>query len=201
VHRADHPGELAGLKVYGNVGIDPAALARLGDRWPPLAALAGRVDGMPFLVPHFATVEVDAAGRLGHKLYLRTVGRANAASISVVARRFDACAADLLDELAEHGAAPVWHRMVFLCCESRAEGDARLSVHLPARALDLDPVAMLALVRALAARHHGSTAAVDALTGAAALAGGAWTATVVGAGLTPGGGVGKLNVYLAAGAA
>ena len=200
VHRAEVPGSPAGLKVYGNLGLDRAALARLGGRWPPLEALAARVEGMPFLVPHFATAEADATGRLGHKLYFRTAGRANAASVSVVARRFDACAADLLDELAGCGAAPVWPRTIYLCCESRPDGDARLSVHLPARALALDPGAMLALVRTLAARHHGTTAAIDALTDAATAAGGTWTPTVVGIGLAPGGGLGKLNVYLAAGA-
>jgi hypothetical protein len=201
VHRADPPTAPAGLKVYGNLGPDPAALARLGDRWPALAALAGRLDGMPFLVPHFATAEAGAAGRLRHKLYLRTGPRANAASLSVVARRFDASAADLLDELADCGATPTWNRPVFLCCEGGPDGDALLSVHLPARALDLRPEAMLALVRALAARHHGTTASVDALTTAATQAGGAWTPTVVGIGLAPGGGLGKLNVYLGAGAA
>jgi len=201
VHRADTPAAPAGLKVYGNLGLEPAALARLGDRWPALAVLAEPVDGLPFLVPHFATAEADAAGRLGHKLYLRTTIRANAASLSVAARRFDACAADLLDELVECGAAPTWQRPVFLCCEDRADGAPRLSVHLPARSLDLGPEAMLALARALAARHHGTTDAVDALTAAAARAGGPWTPTVVGVGLAPGGGLGKLNVYIAAGAA
>ena len=62
------------------------------------------------------------------------------------------------------------------------------------------PAAMLALVRTLAARHHGTTAAIDALADAATAAGGTWTPTVVGIGLAPGGGLGKLNVYLAAGA-
>lgn len=117
----------------------------------------------------------------------------------MVARRFDASATDLLDELAGCGAAPTWQRPVYLCCEEGPDGDARLSVHFPARALDLGPEAMLALARALAARHHGTTAAVDALTGAAARAGGTWTPTVVGVGLAPGGGLGKLNVYLGAG--
>ena len=200
VHRADPPAAPAGLKVYGNLGLDPAALARLGDRWPEVAALAERVEGLPFLVPHFATAEAGAGGRLRHKLYFRTGARANAASLSVVAGRFDASAADLLDELADCGAALSGHRRVFLCCEVGPDGDVLLSVHLPARALGLGPEAMLALVRGLAARHHGTTAAVDALTGAAAQAGGTWTPTVVGLGLAPGGGLGKLNVYLGAGA-
>jgi hypothetical protein len=204
IHRAEPAGAPVGLKVYGNLALDPTALARLGDRWPPLAALAARVQGMPFLVPHAATAEAgargDGGGHLAHKLYFRTASRANAASVSVVARRFDACAADLLDELADCGAAPVWNRSVYLCCEGRPDGDARLSVHLPARALDLGPDAMLGLARSLAARHHGTTAAVDALTAAATAAGGTWTPSVVGAGLAPGGGLGKLNIYLAAGA-
>jgi hypothetical protein len=59
---------------------------------------------------------------------------------------------------------------------------------------------MLALVRVLAARHHGTTRGVDALAVAAEAAGGPWEASVLGLGLAPGGGIGKVNVYLAAGA-
>ena len=73
VHRDDVPDGLAGLKLYLNVrAVDPAApaaddpVSRLGRRWPAVADLHDLVDDLVFLVPHFTTVEVDAAGRLGH---------------------------------------------------------------------------------------------------------------------------------------
>jgi hypothetical protein len=74
-----------------------------------------------------------------------------------------------------------------------------LSIHLTAKGLGLAPGPMAALARVLASRNHGSTAGVDALDAAAAVAGGAWCATVVGVGLAPGGGVGKVNLYVAPG--
>ena len=61
VHRPAAPGHLAGLKVYGNAGLDEGGLGRLATRWPVLGELAELVDGLPFLVPHFATAE--AGGR------------------------------------------------------------------------------------------------------------------------------------------
>lgn len=199
VHRPAAPGHLAGLKVYGNAGLDEGGLDRLATRWPAFGDLAGLVDGLPFLVPHFATAEAGSGGG-AHKLYFRTGRRTNAASLAVVARRFGASAAGLLDELAAAGATPEWRTSVYLCCECRPGGDPGLSVHLPAKALGLDPGAMLALVRVLAARHHGTTRGVDALAVAAEAAGGPWEASVLGLGLAPGGGIGKVNVYLAAGA-
>jgi hypothetical protein len=199
VHRSDAPGHLAGLKVYGNAGHDEGGLGRLATRWPVLGELVDLVDGLPFLVPHVAAAEAGTGGGV-HKLYFRTDRRTDGASLAVVARRFGACAGDLLDELAACGASLGWRSGVHLCCERRAGGDPTLSVHLPAKALRLDPAGMLALARTLAARHHGTTRGVDALAGAAHAAGGAWEVSVVGIGLVPGGGLGKLNVYLAAGA-
>jgi hypothetical protein len=198
VHRPESPAHLAGLKLYGNAAVDEGGLGRLAARWPPIGEVADMVDGLPFLVPHFVTAEAGTGGGV-HKLYFRTARRTNAASLAVVARRFGASAADLLDELAACGATPSWRTTVYVCCARRAGGDPELSVHVPAKALGLDPPAMLALARALAARHHGTTRGVDALAGAAEAAGGAWEASVLGLGLAPGGGLGKLNVYLAAG--
>jgi hypothetical protein len=199
VHRPDAPGLLAGLKVYGNAGLDEGGLDRLAARWPALGELANVVDGLPFLVPHIASAEAGTSGGV-HKLYFRTARGTDGASLETVARRVGADAGDLLDELAACGAALTPRSSVHLCCERRGGSDPTLSVHLPARALGLDPAAMLALARSLAARHHGTTRGVDALAGAAQAAGGAWEASVVGIGLSPGGGLGKVNVYVAAGA-
>jgi hypothetical protein len=198
VHRPDTPGHLAGLKVYANAGIDEGGLGRLTTRWPALGELAGLVDGLPFLVPHIASAEAGIGGGV-HKLYFRTGRGTDGAFLAAVARRVGADAGDLVGELAACGAALAWRSGVHLCCERRAGGDPTLSVHLPAKALGLDPAGMLALARSLATRLHGTTRGVDALAGAAQAAGGAWETSVVGIGLAPGGGLGKLNVYLAAG--
>jgi hypothetical protein len=206
VHTPAVPGGPAGLKLYGNLTAEPGALGRLATADDRIAALAGVVDGLPFLAPAFATTEVDAAGRLGHKLYLRTA-TATGPALSVLARR---CGGDAGALFAELDAARVdvtraldrgrWRGIA--CVAAPADGgDPALSIHLTAKGLGLAPARMAALARTLAARHHGSTAGVDALDTAGAAAAGrssrAWGTTVVGVGLPPGGGVGKVNVYVA----
>ena len=201
VHRAEVPDGLAALKLYGNLGVDDAAAARLAGRWPAFAGLRDVVADLDFLSPHFATLEVDAGGRLAHKLYART-RRANAAALSLLARRFGTDIADLSDELGRAGVdGTVWRRPVFVCVETGGgEGDGpEVSVHLPAKALGLDAPGMARLARQLVGAHADARA-VDALDGAVELAGGpeAWHTSVVGVGLAAGGGVGKVNVYAAA---
>lgn len=210
VHRAETPDALAGLKLYGNVRADPDALARLRATSPAFAALLARVDGLRFVVPHFVSVEVDAAGRLGHKLYLRT-HRADVAALALLARRFDAEATGLPGLLGSLGVGrEVWQRPVFVCCEAGdpdgADGAGpALSFHLPARALGLDRPTMAALARALVERHGDDTDgsgldALDALDAAAERAGGRWDTTVIGVGV-PGAATacagGKVNTYVA----
>ena len=240
VHHAGVPDGVAGLKLYGNLRTgEPRtaaagaadALARLGARWPAVGELHARLGDLVFLEPHFTTVEVDAAGRVRHKLYLRA-RRANAAGLAVAARRFGAELAPLAAELCRAGVADdVWRQPFFVCAATVPGGDAdgggrdgggreggggrgdggwrdgdttedpgscELSVHLSAKALRLDGDGMARLARTLVERH-GDAAALDALGAAVARAGGAgcWTTTVVGLGLAPGSGVGKVNVYTA----
>ncbi|MDD9370720.1 MAG: hypothetical protein PV358_11455, partial [Acidimicrobiales bacterium] len=254
--RDDVPAGIAGLKLYGNLrtGEPEAAaasaadaLARLSARWSAIGRLHDLLADLRFLEPHFTTVEVDAAGRIGHKLYLRTRG-GNAAGLAVAARRAGAALAPVADALREAGVADdVWRRRLFVCAASRPVGgaedragvsdggaardacggreggvahgrpDARsraggsgdrdgdragageceLSVHLPAKALRLDRAGMARLARLLVERH-GDTAGLGAMEEAVARTGGGdrWTTTVVGLGLTPEGGVGKVNVYM-----
>jgi len=228
VHRAEVPDGIAGLKLYGNLRPgDPEAvattaaeaLARLVGRWPAFARLGDVVGDLAFLEPHFATIEVDAAGRLGHKLYLRA-RRANAAGLAVAARRVGAELAPVADALRQAGIdETVWRRRYFVCAavgDSAGTGDSAgagggggrgagrgggaddvgLSVHLSAKALRLDRADMARVARTLVSRY-GDPAGLDALDGAVARAGGAarWATTVVGLGLAPGEGVGKVNVY------
>jgi hypothetical protein len=194
---------LAGLKVYGNLRADEGSLGRLAGRRPQLADLVARVDDLAFLAPHFTTVEVDGAGSVRHKLYLRTRG-ANAAGLAVVARRFGADLAPLVDAVRQAGVADAaWRRPAFVCLAaedtgSGADDDAELSLHLPAKVLGLDAGGMDGLAADLV-RGHGDPAALAAVDAAVARAGGpgAWTTTVIGAGLAAGGGIGKVNVYVA----
>lgn len=215
VHRPEVPDRIAGLKLYGNLRADHegdgaagvtggrASLRRLARRWPAFAGLCATVDDLPFLVPHFATVEVDAGGRIGHKLYLRTRS-ATAAGLAVATRRFGGDFPALAGEVASAGVADdVWRRPLFVCAEAGAGegptgGDPAVSLHLSAKGLGLDGAGMTALARRLAERH-GDPAGLAAMVQAADRAGGpgAWTTTVVGVGLPPGGGVGKVNVYMA----
>jgi hypothetical protein len=218
VHRAEVPAGIAALKVYGNLGPDGASLGRLAERWPAFGPLGDPVVDLAFLSPHFATVEVDAAGRLGHKLYLRT-RRANAAALAVLARRFDADVGHLRTLLAEAGVGDAaWQRPIFVCCEpgSGAGDDGpEMSVHLPGKALGLDPGAMAELAARLVAEGDGDgddgdegggggsggggggRRALAAVRAAAGRAGGTWVTTVLGVGLRRGGGLGKVNVYVA----
>jgi hypothetical protein len=208
VHRPEWPAHLAGLKLYGNLRAydPPATLVRLRDRWPAFRDMHDLVGDLSYLVPQFTTLEVDAAGRVGHKLYVRTrpgpPGRhgsgANATGLAVLARRFGADLAPLADELRAAGVPPeVWQRPLFLCCARHAAG-VELSVHLSAAALGLDAAPIAGLAGGLAARH-GDPAGFAALAHAIDRAGGAdaWAITVVGVGLVAGGGLGKVNVYAA----
>jgi hypothetical protein len=163
-----------------------------------------RVDDLAFLTPHVTTVEVDGAGSVRHKLYLRTRG-ANAAGLAVVARRFGAHLGPLVDAVRRAGVADAaWRHPAFVCLAaedagSGAEEDAELSLHLPAKALGLDAAGMAGLAADLV-RGHGDPAALAAVEAAVARAGGpgAWTTTVIGAGLAAAGrGIGKVNVYVA----
>ena len=92
---------------------------------------------------------------------------------------------------------------MFACISTGAatgDGEVDLSVHVPARALDVGADEMAAIARTLVGRH-GSPEAFAALTTAMAAAGDAeFGVTVVGLGLPPGGGIGKVNVYAAPGA-
>lgn len=194
VHREDVPDHLAGLKVYGNLCADEGAIRRLARRWPSFAALARGIDGVSDLVPQFAALEVWESGEWRHKLYFGT-RRADDGAVNVLARRFGAHVGDLHAELAGWDASVQRWRKINVGCEMRG-GEPALTFYLSGRALGLDRDGMATLSRRLAEQHHGDTRAVDVLTGAAT-GWGDWQHTIVGIGLRPGGGVGKINAYLA----
>lgn len=205
VHRDDVPAGIAGLKLYGNLRAGDGALARAAAHQPAIATLHRMVDDLGFLTPHFLTVEVDAAGRLRHKLYLRTA-RATPAGLVLLARRFGTDATEVFGMLERAGVPEAaWTRPFFACVETGADGDGGpgLSFHLSAKALRLDTDGMAGLARHLMGEHAGdgfggaAAGALEALDAASDRAGGAWTTTVVAAGLARRGAAGKVNVYVA----
>ena len=179
VHRAEVPDGLAGLKLYGNLRTDGGALGRLARRWATFASLAALVDDLAVLAPHFATIEVDAAGRRKDKLYLR-VRRANRTTLAVIARRFGVEAGNAFEVLDRAGTPEeVWGRRYFVCGEVADDnGGPELSVHLPSKALGLARAGMADLARRLM-DGAGDGAALSALDAAADHAGGSWETTVV----------------------
>jgi hypothetical protein len=205
VHTPEHPGHLAGLKVYGSLrSADPAAaVARLGCRWPGFAVLAGLTrdlasEGGP-LTSQFAALEAGAGEGLRCKLYVRT-RTPGPPGLAGLARRVGADPVALDAALADAGLGlDGWARPVFACLTTRAEGGGAvaLSAHVAARSAGLDAAAMAAAARRLAGRH-GDPGAFDVLTRAMAAASpAAFEVTVVAVGLAAGGGVRKVNVYAA----
>ncbi|WP_330179399.1 hypothetical protein OHB26_23370 [Nocardia sp. NBC_01503] len=190
VHRAaaDRP---PGLKLYGSLRAAPDALPRLCAAWPEFTGLAPVTAHHEFIEPCFAAIEVDAHGALGHKVYLKARYGDIATPMKLV-RHFGDPAWEVLSELVRCGADPAdLHHFPIAICRGHRDGATTFALHLGRhRGRDLTP-----LVRELAARHHGSTAAVDALAGAAESTGATWRYSVVGLGCSSGAGIDKLNVY------
>jgi hypothetical protein len=198
VHQPEVPSHLASLKLYGILFDGRKGLDRLATRWPGFSDLSDLVADLASLRPYMADLEIDAAGGQRYKLYL--LSTVDGTPVDALARRVGADTAVMHAELARVGAAVRRWSRVFICCEAADGSDPGLSVHVPAKALVLDPPGMATLARQLVESRHGDTAAVDALEGAAASgAGGRWDYTVAGIGLARGGGLGKLNVYYAPG--
>ncbi|MGH9209958.1 MAG: hypothetical protein ACRD2C_04680 [Acidimicrobiales bacterium] len=196
VHRDDVPARLAGLKVYGIMIDGHAALDRLAARWRGFSELSRLVAEAPSLRPYMADLEVHATGDIRCKVYLLSM--AGRGPLDALAGGVGAEAAAVDAELGRLGVTVTSWSRVLVCCEPDSGSGARLSVHVPAKSLALGSSDIAALTRALAASHHGDTTEVDALDHAAAQAAGPpWAYTFVGLGLEPGGGVGKLNLYLA----
>jgi hypothetical protein len=205
VHTPGHPGHLAGLKVYGNLRAadPPDAVAGLRRRWPGFGLLddltCDLAESAGPLSAQFVALEAEREG-LRSKLYLRT-RTPGPQGFAALAQRVGADLGPLDDALADAGLAPGrWDRPVFACLATRADGGGAvaLSVHVAARSADLGPAAMAGVAGRLAGRHgdgEGVAALIRAM--AAAGPGGGFEVTVVGVGLAPGGGVGKVNVYAA----
>jgi hypothetical protein len=184
----DLPGGIAGLKLYGNVGVDPESLDRLAKRWPEYGDWAA-ADRSPWLGPSFAAIDIDADG-VRPKLYFAG-RRADPAMVRAAVAAFGGDADPVLDELARCGVDDsIWARHFVI------QVGGEVSFHVSAKTLAADHARMVGLVALLAARHHGTTAGVDAL--AAAVPGGKGRYTLaIGCGTPDRPSVGKFTVYLA----
>ncbi|MFB8005991.1 hypothetical protein [Nocardia sp. NPDC056000] len=180
-----------GLKLYGSLLTAPGALPRLCAAFPEFAESISVPARDGFVEPYFAAIEIDKHGVRTHKIYLRARYGDIATPMKVVSH-FGNPAWEVLSEVVRCGAdAATLHQFpIVICCGRR--GDVPIfALHLgPHRGGDLT-----ALVHELAARHHGSTRAVDALTSAAASIGAGWRYSVVGLSCSAGDGIDKLNVY------
>ncbi|MBF6351350.1 MULTISPECIES: hypothetical protein [Nocardia] len=191
VHHAADPQYVARVKVYAGLNAVPGALESLRRRVPGFAGLAAMADDENLFVPAGAALEIDAYGEINHKIYLRTARR-DAAVPMRLARVFGESVWEALSEFARCGieSAELYRYRFFVCC-ARRSGESVLGLHLVAgRRDDLTPV-----VRQLAKRHHGTSAAVDALARTAESLGGTWRYTAAGLSAGAGSGTIKLNVY------
>jgi hypothetical protein len=195
VHRPEVPANIAGLKLYGVLFDGRQGVDRLAARWPEFSELSALVADLGSLRPYMADLEVDATGSTRCKLYLLTT--AGAAPLEALVKRVGAGAASLEAMLGRFGVAVRGWSRVFICCEADDGKGPAVSVHLPAKALALDPAGMATLARRLAESLHGDTSALDAMEDAARQSARRWDHTFAGLGLGPGGSSGKLNVYLA----
>lgn len=188
VHHADAPHHVARLKVYGSVVV-PGALDRLCSTWPGFAGLVPMLDRDNLIRLAGVAIEVDAAGQVNHKVYLRTVH--DAAVPMKLVRYFGDPAWEILSELVRCGvhAASIYEHNYFICC-ARGTGEPAVGLYLAKRHDDFSQ-----LVYELASRHHGTTQAVDALTQAAESLGATWNFSMVGLGFSAEYGINKLNVY------
>lgn len=190
IHRDSAPSGIAGLKVYcGPLG-QPGSLDRLCRRLPGFAGLAVAPGEGELVEPVYATLEVDAEGGVTYKVYM-ALRRDIAAPMKLV-RYFGDAAWEMLSEFVGRGAdASALHRYRYVVCRARGRGVSSMTLDaLAGRDADLT-----GLVRELAICHHGSTAAVDALAGAAEYTGASWRYSALGVGISPDSGIDKLNVY------
>lgn len=190
-HRATLPCHAAHLKVYANLRAVPGAVDRLCREWPGFAGLATVPAGQKFVGPVAAALEVDAAGALTHKIYLAT--RYNDPAVpGELVRYLGDPAAEILAEYARCGVdTDLVRQYNIVLCRAFRDGVGSMTLYLLAkrRTDATEPV------RVLAARHHGSTAAVDALADAAVSSGAEWFYSGVGLGFSPVDGIDRLNVY------
>ncbi|PPJ19831.1 hypothetical protein C5E45_32505 [Nocardia nova] len=191
VHHVALPDQLAGLKVYGTPNASPGAFERLCRAWPGFEGLFTLPNDEKYFAPIFVAIEIDGQGEVSQKVYLRPRSRDIALPMKLV-RCFGDPAWEVLTELVECGVdAAGLHKNDFITCRARRGERTTFTLSFyPRRGENLDELAS-----ELAARHHGTLDAIDAMTHAAKATHAALTFSVLGLGFSPEFGIDKYTVY------
>ncbi len=187
VHEAG-PGP-AWIKAYGNLGGDPAAPARLGERWPAFGEIAAATAALP-LVPRLAALGLAGSGGRRHKVYLRP-REDDPGALSTVLATLGLQVGDLLPETVRPRSAASLGRRAYVAVEPGLGTAPVVTLYLPVPLLD--PGRPARLVTA----WFGDGAVLDLVAAAAAASGRPWDLTAVGLGGPAGGAPTRLTVYAA----
>ncbi|WP_030516255.1 hypothetical protein [Nocardia sp. NRRL WC-3656] len=192
VHHAGASSRLNRLKVYGAPWVVPRTLERLSSEFPGFRELVSVPQNDEHFRYSIAAIEVDAHGEVNHKLYLTSRTRNPAVPMKLV-RHFGDPAWEVLSELVRCGVNPagLHDHDFFVCCSRDSSGARSFALSVATRRND----DLSQLVPELAARHHGSTYAIDALAKAAESHGASWCYSGFGLGFSADDGIDKLNVY------
>lgn len=187
-HHTSVPSHPALLKVYGRADTS-SRLNRLSGAFPGFDGLCSPPGDDDLIRPSFAAIEVDGRGDTTYKMYLK-VRRGPAAPMKLV-RRFGDDIWQVISELVDCGFDPqLLYGHTFFVCRARGSAGPSTTLHLIAGRRDI-----AAVVRELAARHHGTTHGVDTLADRARASGAQWRFSAVGLSASAAEGVTKLNVY------
>ncbi|MBF6274826.1 MULTISPECIES: hypothetical protein [Nocardia] len=191
VHHAALPHRLAGLKVYGTPNASPGAFERLCRAWPGFEEVLTLPDDEKYFAPIFVAIEIDALGEVTEKAYLRPRCRDVVLPMKLV-RSFGDPAWEVLRELVECGVdAAGLYKNDFIACRARRGDRTTFTLSFcPRRGENIDELAS-----ELAARHHGTLDAIDAMTHAAKTTHATVTFSVLGLGFSPESGIDKFTVY------
>ncbi|MCC3315730.1 hypothetical protein [Nocardia africana] len=192
VHHRAEPDRLGGLKVYCSPRARTDVIETLGRQWSGFEGLSPIPENDDLFRYAGLAIELCAHGDPAYKIYLRARTRNVAVPMKLV-RHFGDPAWQTLSEFTACGvdAADLHNFDYFVCCSRRGNETPSYTVSLITRPSD----DITALARALAARHHGTTRAIDAMAHAARDRGAAWRYTALGLGFSSEHGIDKLNVY------
>ncbi|GAB2693960.1 hypothetical protein [Nocardia thraciensis] len=191
VHDAAVPHHVARLKLYGSASIVPGGIERLREGWPGFAGLMPVSEHDELFKYAVVALEVDVRGEVNHKVYLTSRNRDPAVPMKLV-RHFGDPAWEALSELTRCGVDPArLHDHDFFVCFSRAAGVQSFALSVATRRFD----DVTGVVNELAAKHHGTTHAIDVLAQTARSHGADWRWSAFGLGVSAENGVDKLNVY------
>ncbi|PSR67271.1 hypothetical protein C8258_16795 [Nocardia sp. MDA0666] len=192
VHNPAEPDRLGGLKVYCSPRARTDVIETVSREWTAFEGLSPVRENDELFRYAGLAVELGVDRDPAYKIYLRARTRNVAVPMKLV-RHLGDPAWRTLSEFTACGvdAADLHNFDYFVCCSRRGSEIPSYTVSLITRPSD----DITALARALAARHHGTTRAIDAMAHAAQERGATWRYTALGLGFSSEHGIDKLNVY------